>query len=252
MKITNLKGIVVPILLTLLMFAAFWLYVEWDRRRFQETVFKELPAEETRRETAATRPVENQQELRKNAETAVPGRDTDWEPPESSVAEEKPQTAVAAEAPTDPSDSDTFFDRFLEETAANAVTSGDFTDVPQEMPYDMAVVKSGFDDYNAFLQTDPEYAYKRLSDAFIEQYGENPDVYRLVELIKVNNEGPTRFDKAIEFTETAIRLMSKIGLGPPEALESLELHLEMLREHQQLGLEQGTEPEYRNIIHVGE
>ena len=130
------------------------------------------------------------------------------------------------------------------------MTSGDFTDVPQELPYDMEVVKSGFDDYNTFLETDPEYAYQRLSDAFLEQYGDDPDVYRLVEHIKQNNEGTTTFDSAIDFTETTIRLMSKIC--PPEALESLELHLELLTEHRRLALEQGTNPQYRSNIHVGE
>lgn len=253
MKLMNLKTIAVPLILTVLISAAFWLYTEWDIKRFKESLPNPPPAVETPRETTTTtRPAEIRQEVRQNAETVFPVLDTELEKSESVATEQHLDTAVVEEVSTGTTDLDSFFDMFLEETAANAVTSGDFTDVSQEqeVPYDMAVVKSGFDDYNAFLETDPEYAYKRLSDAFREQYGDVPDVDRLVEHIKQSNEAPTTFDSAIDFTETVIRLVSKIG--PPEALESLKVHLELLREHQHLALEQGADPKYRSTIHVGE
>ena len=228
MKLMNLKTIVVPIILTVLICAAFWLYIQWDTQRFAESLPNLPAAVETPRETATiAEPAEIRQEVRQNAETVFPVDDTELENSEAVATEQPLDTAVVEEISTDRTDLGSFFDMFLEETAANAVTSGDFTDVFQEAPYDMEVVKSGFDDYNASLERDPEYAYKRLSDAFSEQYGDVPDVYRLIEHIKQNNEGPTTFDSAIDFTETVIRLMSKIS--PPEALEGLEVHLELLR-----------------------
>ena len=251
MKLMNLKTIAVPLILTVLISAAFWLYIQWDTQRFLESLPNPPPAVETPRETVATtRPVEIRQEVHQNAEMGGAVLDTELETSESIATEQHLDTAVVEEVSTGATDLDSFFDMFLEETAANAVTSGDFTDVSQEVPYDMEVVKSGFDDYNDFLETDPEYAYERLSDAFSEQYGDDPDVYKLVEHIKQNNEGTTTFDSAIDFTETVIRLVSKIS--PPEAVESLEVHLELLKEHQQLALEQGTDPTYRSTIRVGE
>lgn len=254
MKLMNLRTIAIPIILTVLICAAFWLYTQWDIQQFEESLPNLPPAVKTPRETASTTPpVDIRHEVHQNVETGfsvLNTEDTELEKSESVATEQHLDNTVVEEVSTDDTDLDSFFDLFLEDTGANAVTSGDFTDVFQEVPYDMEVVKSGFDDYNTFLETDPEYSYKRLSDAFSEQYGDDPDVDILVEHIKQNNEGPTTFDSAIDFTETVIRLVSKIS--PPEALESLEVHLELLREHQQLALEQGTDPTYRSNIHVGE
>ncbi len=175
---------------------------------------------------------------------------TDFEPSESIAAEQSFDATAVGDSSTDALSLESFFDTFLEEFPADAITSGDFTDVSEEVPYDMELVKAGFDDYNAYLETDPEYAYQRLDAAFREQYGDDPDVDILVEHVRDSNEGTTEIAEAIDFAEAIIRLTSKIS--PPEALESLYAYLELLRETQKMALEQGTDVQHQNVINVGE
>ena len=246
MKTMNLPPIGGPLIVTLLICGGFWLYTEWDIKRFKESISS--PVQRASRETT---PVQDEALPQENTPppenvAAVPTQldvETEHSPPVAAT----PDAATVAEAPA----ADADFDSFLEEMEAASVASGDFTDGSEDAPYDMAFVIAGFDDYNAYLKTDPEYAYQRLDAAFREQYGDDSDVDVLVGHIRESNEGPTTIADAITFAEAMIRLTSKIS--PPEALVPLESHLLLLRETQQMALEQGTENLlHQNVMYVGE
>lgn len=253
MKRAKLPPIVVPLIVTVLLCAGLWLYTAWDLKKFEESLPKVPSVQSAKSETAPSQQggqSAEKLETTGSLQTVSPVPDTDFETSASITAAQSVEDAAVTAAATDNLALDSFFDTFLEEPPADAITSGDFTDVAEAVPYDMERVKAGFDDYNAALDTAPEYAYQRLDDAFREQYGDDPDVDILVEHIRDSHEGTTEIAEAIDFAEALIRLTSKIS--PPEALESLYAHLELLRETQQMALEQGTAVQYQNVIHVGE
>lgn len=250
MKSMNLHVIFGGLILTALICTGFWLYTQWDTKRFEESLqipsVMEAPGEET-----TARQTEHPQEIAqttKNAISSTPIREAKQETnkPDAATPAESPDVAEAA---TDSAGMDSFFDQWLEQT------TGDSTDVSQEVPYDMAIVKAGFDDYNAHLQSDPEYAYQRLDDAFREQYGDDPDVDILVETIRRGNNGTTTIDDAIKGMEAMERLVSKIS--PSEALESIQDAIEMLtiaKQMKQMAHEDGIDIEYAGNFnfHIGE
>lgn len=245
MKSMNLHLIFSGLILTVLICTGFWLYTEWDTKRFKESLqipsVMEAPGEET-----TARQTEHPQEITQTTENAIsstPIREAKQETnkPDAATPSESPDVAEAA---SDGAGMDSFFDQWLEQTM------GDSTDVSQEVPFDMAVVKAGFDDYHAHLQNDPEYAYQRLDDAFREQYGDDPDVDILVDTIRRGNSGPMTIDDAIKWMETMMRLVSKIS--PPEALVSIQDALEMLTIAKQMAQEDGIDIEYQGNFHIGE
>ncbi len=130
-------------------------------------------------------------------------------------------------------------------------TSPDVVNIEQDVPYDMGVVKAGFEDYNAYLETDPERAYQRLDDAFREQYGDHPDVNILVQHIRDCNDGVATIDDAIENAEAMIRLISKLPT-PPEAVEAIKVHLETLKDRKKFAIEQGLELKYKSRPVIGQ
>jgi len=244
MKTMNLPLLGGTLIVTLLICGGFWLYTKWDTKRFEESLG---PVPSAARETT---PVQDEAPSQKNTSVAPQHEvETEHSPPVATTS----GTASVAPAPAADADADldSFLEMFLEEFEADSVDSGDLTDGIEEVPYDLAFVKAGFDDYNGYLKTDSEYAYQRLDAAFREQYGDDSDVDILVGHIRESNEGPTTIADAITFAEAMIRLTSKIS--PPEALEPLETHLLLLRESQQLALEQGTENLlHQNVMYVGE
>ena len=164
-----------------------------------------------------------------------------------------------AESPTTAAEIDMFLDE-LQQITETPVTSKDASesyvekglDVDEDVddfPYDIQQVKAGFEDYNTYLSTHPEYAYQRLDDAFREQFGDDPDVDILVESIRSYNNGPVPVDTAIRFTEAELRLFSKFGA--PEPIAELRDTLEMLREAKEYALESGEESLYRGRVHIG-
>ena len=247
MKSMNLRVIVGGLILTVLIFAGFWLYIQWDTKRFEESL-QTPPVMEAPGEKAPARQTEHSQEIIQTTENAIS--------PTSMRAAEKEtnkpgaatpsESADVVEAASDGADIDSFFDQWLPQTIR------DSTDVSKEAPYDMAIVKAGFDDYNAHLQSNPEYAYQRLDDAFREQYGDDPDVDILVETIRRGNNGPTTIDDAIKGMEAMMRLMSGDGISPPEALEDIQDALEMLTIAKQIAQEDGIEIKYEGTFHIGE
>ncbi len=245
----NLTSLIRPTILIVFICMAFWLYTEWDLKRFTESLPKPPSPQTTNREASSTEQAARLPDATETTQTAQTMPSVPEENSESVDAEDSSDTVAVEEPPADTADFDSFFDMFLEDTGTDTISSEDFTDT-EEAPYDMEVVKAGFDDYNAYLQNDPEYAYQRLDDAFREQYGDDPDVDILVEMIKRGNEGPMEMDRAIEGAEAMIRLASKIS--PPEVIEGLQVFREILMEGKQMALEEGLEVEYGGTYRIGE
>lgn len=109
MKLMNLKTLTVLLILTILISAAFWLYIERDIARFEASL-PTPPAVETPRETATpTHPAEIRQDIHQNAETAFPGFDIELEPSESVTTQQDLDTAGGEDVSTGPTDLDSFF-----------------------------------------------------------------------------------------------------------------------------------------------
>ena len=77
--------------------------------------------------------------------------------------------------------------------------------------YEVKEIEEGFNDYNAFLTTNPEYAYERLADALREQYGDYPEIDIIVENVRRANNGTLTIDDAIAMREANLRIT------PPDA-----------------------------------
>ena len=239
MKAMNLKPILTSLLLTVLICGGFWLYTKWDLKRFEESLPK-VVAVETLREGTSAEQAELAEDITDTQAPAVsppPLFEADTGRSEPDMSESSASAVVENISPP-VEDPLALFLEFTETDEADGLSSGDSTDVSQDAPYDQEFVAAGFDDYNASLGTNPEYAYQRLDEAFREQYGDDPDVGSLVEYVRLSNEGPVTPDTALAYQEVIRRLVSKVS--PPEALESLDTHLDTLIELQQLGFEAGV------------
>lgn len=237
-----LQNISVASVVVILLCTGIFFYTEWDLRRFKDSLPK-APRQTRPQEAVSAQQAENP--LFDAQTTELASADT----ANTGDADSTETTFVEGTSPSIENEFDTFLDVYLEETAADAITSGDFTDGTEDapyddMPYDIAVVKAGFDDYNAYLATDPEYAYQRLDNAFREQFGEASDVDILIRTIRRSNEGIATINDAIENIEAFLRLASPIS--PEEGLQPIRVHLETLQELKQLAIEEGTElPTYQ-------
>lgn len=106
-------------------------------------------------------------------------------------------------------------------------------ELPEALPespvegIDWVKIKVASQDYNDFLETDPDYAYDRLTDRFQEMFGDRPEIEILVENIRRSNEGTLTLDDAIIMTEAAINILSA---DETEAIRQLSENLEVFRE----------------------
>ena len=91
---------------------------------------------------------------------------------------------------------------------------------------DWVKVKATSQDYNDFLETDPDYAYERLTDRFQEMFGDRPEIETLVETIRRSNEGTLTLDDAIAMTEASLSLLPA---GETEAINQLSERLEVFQ-----------------------
>ncbi len=240
MKSIGLNPLIGVMFLIILICAGIWLYTEWDLKRFDESL-PELPTVKVSQEGSLRPQAALPQGATEGSEDAKghPSR------PEPEAERVEPQNVDSPESVTVDETQysyETSFDtasgEYDDGTEADSLASGDATDVPQEEPYDIEIVEAGFDDYNAFLATDPAYAYQRLDDALREQYGDDPDVDILVEHTRRCNEGTTTLDSIIENNEAQLRLLVKNNYpGQQELQDSLEVHREM----KQMSLEAGRE-----------
>lgn len=106
-------------------------------------------------------------------------------------------------------------------------------ELPEALPespvegIDWVKIKVASQNYNDFLETDPDYAYDRLTDRFKEMFGDRPEIETLVENIRRSNEGTLTIDDAISMTEASISLLPA---DETEAIRQFSENLEALRE----------------------
>lgn len=250
MNSADLKRIAGISILVILVCAGIFIYVEWEIKRFDASL-PEVPSVDTAPNAAA---------LSESPHQEVP------QPPAASVSDSPLLTAAPEGRETDSARSaETFsvveeppseftgnaLDLFLEETETVPVEpEEEFTQGQPEEPYDIAKVEAGFADYNAYLATNPAYAYQRLDAAWREQWGDSPDVDILVETVIRGNAGTATIDDAIASTEALLRLMP--GIVVPEGIQVVADHLAYLKESKQLALEEGAIVQFSYTPRIGE
>jgi len=242
------------LLLFILICASFFLYAQWELKRFNQslpevpTVGTTAPPEQTRQEGTQTAALPVSETSRGTAE--LDNTQTESDTPGTNAAGLAEIAAVTEELPSAPIDEASYL--FLEETSRDLPKPEEFfMETEQEVPYNVAKVQAGFDDYNAYLETDPAYAYQRLDDAFREQYGDSPDVDILVETFSRFNDGTATIDDAIDNASAFVRLMHSVAV-PDEGIQIVANHLEFLHEIKQLALEEGATIQLRYIVRSGE
>ena len=226
-------GIICGALLAVLICAGFFVYERWELKRFNASL-PEVPSVDTAGPSERTRQERTQTTALSVSETSRWTAESDNA--ETDAAGLAEIASVAEELPSAPLDEPPYL--FIEETDRDLLEPEDFMESEPEVPYDMAKVQAGFDDYNAYLETDPGYAYQRLDDAFREQYGDSPDVDILVETFSRFNDGTATIDDAIDNASAFLRLMH--GLVAPEGMQIVADHLAYLHEIKQLALEEGA------------
>lgn len=250
MNSADLKRIAGISILVILVCAGLFIYVEWEIKRFDASL-PEVPSVDTAPNAAA---------LSESPHPEVP------QPPAASVSEspllkaepEGPGTDSARSAETfsvveEPQSefAENALDLFLEEIETVLLEpEEEFTQGQPEVPYDMAKVEAGFAAYNAYLATNPAYAYQRLDAAWREQFGDFPDVDILVETVRRGNAGTATIDDAIASTEALLRLMP--GLVVPEGIQVVADHLAYLKESKRLALEEGAILQFSYTPRIGE
>lgn len=222
-----------------------FLYIQWDIKRFTDSLPK-VPIDSNAQNSSAS-PVPTPQANAQHTTLTIFESslvDTETESAENDVAEHA--EGEEKYIPEDADDALNFFEELPEEvdTAELQEEESDTSD-SDWAPFDIEKVKAGYDDYNAYIDTDPEYAYQRLDEAFREQYGNSPDVDILVETIRSDNEGNGTIDNAITNLEALLRLLPRIS--SPEGVQEVANELESLKELKQLALETGGEVPYSQI-----
>ena len=232
-------------IVVLLLSAGIFLYSQWDLKRFQESL-PEVPKTDT---AAQDTP---------NAK-GVTEELADSEPipvvthPSDATSDSIVDTKVASveDFPESPSDAPlALFEPLVEEgDGETLLEEGDVAEASDGLSYDVEIVKAGFDDYNAYLDTHPAYAYQRLDDAFREQYGDSADVDILVETVQRSNEGTGTIDDAIANAEAFLRLIPPSV--PPENVQEVVEQVAYLKELRQLAADEGIEIPFKQTYRFG-
>ena len=242
MKSISLNPLIGVLILVIFICAGIWIYTEWDLKRFDESL-PELPTVKVSQEGSVQPQAALPQGATEGSEDANghPSRPE----PEAEAERVEPQNVDSPESASvdetqysDETSFDTASGEYDDGTEADSLTSGDATDDTQELPYDIEIVRAGFDEYNAFLATDPAYAYQRLDDALREQFGDDPDVDILVEHTRRSNDNTATLDSIIENILAQQRLLVKNNYPGQQELQDT---LEVYREMKQLSLDFGRE-----------
>ena len=229
----------------LLLSAGIFLYSQWDLKRFQESL-PEVPTTDTAaQDTPNAKGVT--EELADSEPIPVVTHPSDATP--DSIAETK--VAAVEDFPESPGDAPlALFEPLVEENDGDTLPEeGDIAEASDGLSYDVEIVKAGFDDYNAYLDTDPAYAYQRLDDAFREQYGDSADVDILVETVQRSNEGTGTIDDAIANAEAFLRLIPPSV--PPENVQEVVEQVAYLKELRQLAADEGIEIPFQQTYRFG-
>ena len=196
-------------------------FTRWENQHFVEEL-PELPKFED-----ISVPVEQRGLKQKEDPTQVPSVTT----VEPEVVENLPITPEIPDIETERQafqETDTIeFDLELDPLSLSTV------ELPEGLPespvegIDWIKIKAASQDYNGFLETDPDYAYDRLTDRFQEMFGDRPEIETLVENIRRSNEGTLTVDDAITMAEATISLLPA---DETEAIRQLSENLEVFRE----------------------
>lgn len=229
----------------LLLSAGIFLYSQWDLKRFQESL-PEVPKTDTAaQDTPNAKGVT--EELADSEPIPVVTHPSDAT--SDSIADTK--VASVEDFPESPSDAPlALFEPLVEEgDGETLLEEGDVAEASDGLSYDVEIVKAGFDDYNAYLDTHPAYAYQRLDDAFREQYGDSADVDILVETVQRSNEGTGTIDDAIANAEAFLRLIPPSV--PPENVQEVVEQVAYLKELRQLAADEGIEIPFKQTYRFG-
>ena len=229
----------------LLLSAGIFLYSQWDLKRFQESL-PEVPTMDTAaQDTPNAKGVT--EELADSEPIPVVTHPSDAT--SDSIADTK--VAAVEDFPESPSDAPlTLFEPLVEEGDGDTLPEeGDIAEASDGLSYDVEIVKAGFNDYNAYLDTHPAYAYQRLDDAFREQYGDSADVDILVETVQRSNEGTGTIDDAIANAEAFLRLIPPSV--PPENVQEVVEQVAYLKELRQLAADEGIEIPFKQTYRFG-
>ena len=232
-------------IVVLLLSAGIFLYSQWDLKRFQESL-PEVPKTDTAaQDTPNAKGVT--EELADSEPIPVVTHPSDAT--SNSIADTK--VASVEDFPESPSDAPlALFEPLVEEgDGETLLEEGDVAEASDGLSYDVEIVKAGFDDYNAYLDTHPAYAYQRLDDAFREQYGDSADVDILVETVQRSNEGTGTIDDAIANAEAFLRLIPPSV--PPENVQEVVEQVAYLKELRQLAADEGIEIPFKQTYRFG-
>ena len=222
MKIQSyIKVLGIGAILTVLICSGLFFYLRWENQRF----VGELPA------------------LPKFEDISVPVEQRGLKP-KKYPAQMPSVTTVEPEVLENPSITPEISDIETEKQAFQETDTDEFDleldplslsiiELPEALPespvegIDWVRVKAASQDYNDFLEADPDYAYDRLTDRFKEMFGDRPEIETLVENIRRSNEGTLTLDDAIAMAEASISLLPA---EETEAIRQLSENLEVFRE----------------------
>ena len=222
MKIqSTLKVLSIGTILTVLICSGLFFYLRWENQRFV-TELPQPPNFDVPQTPAEQRTLT----IKEGPEQSLPTATIEPEVVENlPITPEIPDIETERQAfqETDLSE----FDLELDPLSFSTV------ELPEGLPespidgIDWVKVKATSQDYNDFLETDPDYAYERLTDRFQEMFGDRPEIETLVENIRRSNEGTLTLDDAITMAEASISLLPA---DETEAIRQLSENLEVFRE----------------------
>ena len=208
-------------ILTILICSGLFFYLRWDNQRFVGELPELLKFEDI------SVPVEQRGLKLKEDPAQVPSITT----VEPEIVENLPITPEIPDIETEGQafqEIDTAeFDLELDPLSLSTI------ELPEALPespvegIDWIKVKTAGQNYNDFLETDPDYAYERLTDRFKEMFGDRPEIETLIENIRRSNEGTLTLDDAITMTEASISLLPA---DETEAIRQFSENLEVFRE----------------------
>lgn len=229
-------------IMTVLSCVGFYLYTQWDLQRFEASL-GELPTFESPQETDSQREIITNE----HNDYAAPLATVEPVPFQDQVLDVDVPDMEVLDSPIEETDM-SLTESDLEELSLFEVELPEMsTGVPVE-GIDWTKTKEAGNDYNDFLETDPEFAYQRLDDGLREMYGDHPEVDIIVETIKRANQRTMTVDDAIRMSEALLKIMPEESSG---SIYMLSDQLEMLQELKALQ-SYGEKVEIRYNIKIGD
>ena len=221
----NFKIIGSVFFLCVLICIGLFIYAEWDLKRFKSSL-RELP--EVSQAPISQREMVTKKHFEKTGPSAiVDSKRLEEQHLESKVPEVETDDLAVTELEVTTLDS--FFDIELSEDIL-----AEYIDITEEkitkMPRKQAIA-----DYNAYLVSDPEYAYTRLADVFQMDFGDCPEVDILVESVRKANNGPLTVDEDLAWKEAILRTLPKDEYATIGMVSEMIAALKKLKELESMG-----------------